>query len=205
MADYTTWIRGKTFATGDTLVFNYAGGHTVDEVSASDYASCSVGNSTSSDSSGTTSMIMNTPGQHYFICGMVGHCANGMKLTVTVGSDASSIALPPTTPPSIGSVSPPIPPIDNTNTPLAPSSHINPIITTPSTPGLENATPTPPAPPLEKSTTTTPTAQSFDNTHASALSPTLSPFSRSISSSSNIFSSNAILLIGLTVIKLFLS
>ena len=33
------------------IVFNYGAGHTVDEVSESDYKSCTLGNSISSDSS----------------------------------------------------------------------------------------------------------------------------------------------------------
>ncbi|PKI45581.1 hypothetical protein CRG98_033897 [Punica granatum] len=81
--DYTTWTKGKTFAVGDSLAFNYGGGHTVDEVSQSDYSSCTTGNSISSDSSGSTTIPLKTAGTHYFICGSMGHCAGGMKLAVT--------------------------------------------------------------------------------------------------------------------------
>ncbi|XP_057503760.1 blue copper protein-like [Actinidia eriantha] len=38
--DYTNWTSGKTFMVGDSLVFNYGSGHTVDEVSGSDYNTC---------------------------------------------------------------------------------------------------------------------------------------------------------------------
>ncbi|OVA20895.1 Plastocyanin-like [Macleaya cordata] len=100
--DYSTWTSGKTFAVGDTLVFNYGGGHTVDEVSASDYSSCAVGNSLTTDSSGATSITLKTPGTHYFICGVPGHCGNGMKLAVTVGGGGAAAgggtATTPTTP-----------------------------------------------------------------------------------------------------------
>ncbi|KAK4434225.1 Blue copper protein [Sesamum alatum] len=88
--DYGSWASDKTFAVGDTLVFNYAPGHTVDEVSANDYKSCTTGNSLSSDSSGATSITLKSAGSHYFICGVPGHCSGGMKLAVTVAAGAST-------------------------------------------------------------------------------------------------------------------
>ncbi|KAF3631002.1 blue copper protein [Capsicum chacoense] len=88
--DYGTWASGKTFKVGDSLVFNYPSGHTVDEVSSSDYASCSTSNSLSTDSSGATTIPLKTSGAHYFICGVMGHCSGGMKLSVTVAAAASS-------------------------------------------------------------------------------------------------------------------
>ncbi|XP_077251497.1 blue copper protein-like [Tasmannia lanceolata] len=101
--DYSTWTSGKSFAVGDSLVFNYGGGaHTVDEVSTSDYSSCTVGNSITTDSSGTTTITLKTSGTHYFICGVVGHCSQGMKLSVTVGGGTTTTPSTPTstTPPS---------------------------------------------------------------------------------------------------------
>ena len=65
-------------------VFNYGSGHTVDEVSGSDYNTCTVGNSIKTDNSGTTTLLLNTAGTHYYICGVIGHCGSGMKLAVTV-------------------------------------------------------------------------------------------------------------------------
>ncbi|XP_062228461.1 blue copper protein-like [Phragmites australis] len=88
-SDYTTWASGKKFKVGDTLEFNYAGGaHTVDEVSAADYASCSSSSALSSDSTGTTTVALKTAGKHYFICGVAGHCSGGMKLVVDVAAPA---------------------------------------------------------------------------------------------------------------------
>ncbi|KAL1214472.1 Blue copper protein [Cardamine amara subsp. amara] len=87
--DYTSVATGKAFAVGDTIVFNYGAGHTVDEVSQSDYKSCTIGNAISSDSSGTTSISLKTSGPHYFICGIPGHCSGGMKLSVTVAAASS--------------------------------------------------------------------------------------------------------------------
>ncbi|KAJ4843524.1 hypothetical protein Tsubulata_016325 [Turnera subulata] len=95
-SDYSTWTSDKTFKVGDSLVFNYGGGHTVDEVSASDYSTCTVGNAITSDSSGATTIALKTAGTHYFICGVVGHCGSGMKLSVKVA--AASSGSPATTP-----------------------------------------------------------------------------------------------------------
>ncbi|KAE8099953.1 hypothetical protein FH972_017896 [Carpinus fangiana] len=92
-ADYSTWTSGKTFVVGDSLVFKYSSGHTVDEVSGSDYSSCTVGNSLTTDSSGSTTIPLKTAGPHYFICSVVGHCGSGMKLSVTVAK-ASTAAAP---------------------------------------------------------------------------------------------------------------
>ncbi|KAF2291593.1 hypothetical protein GH714_025967 [Hevea brasiliensis] len=97
--DYSTWTSGKTFTAGDSLVFNYGGGHTVDEVSASDYNTCTVGNAISSDNSGATTIALKTAGTKYYICGAVGHCGSGMKIAIPVKAAASS----GTTTPSSGS------------------------------------------------------------------------------------------------------
>ncbi|PUZ61351.1 hypothetical protein GQ55_4G268800 [Panicum hallii var. hallii] len=93
--DYATWASGKKFKVGDTLEFKYAGGaHTVDEVSAADYAACSSSNALSSDSAGTTTVTLKTAGKHYFICGVAGHCSSGMKLVVDVAAAKSSAPAP---------------------------------------------------------------------------------------------------------------
>lgn len=87
-------------------MFNYATSHTVDEVSSSDYSSCSAGNAISSDSTGATTIPLKTAGTHYFICGVVSHCSNGMKLSVTVKSGGGSSTAPSSdTSPSGGSTS----------------------------------------------------------------------------------------------------
>ncbi|XP_010477507.1 PREDICTED: blue copper protein [Camelina sativa] len=88
--DYTPLTTGKSFAVGDTIVFTYGAGHTVDEVSENDYKSCTLGNSITSDSSGTTTISLTTTGPRYFICGIPGHCAGGMKLAITVASTTSN-------------------------------------------------------------------------------------------------------------------
>ncbi|CAL5046811.1 unnamed protein product [Urochloa decumbens] len=93
--DYATWASGKKIKVGDTLVFKYAGGaHTVDEVSAADYAACSSSNALSSDSAGSTTVTLKTAGKHYFICGVAGHCSSGMKLVVDVAAAKATAPAP---------------------------------------------------------------------------------------------------------------
>uniref|UniRef100_A0A0V0H2Y1 Putative blue copper protein-like n=1 Tax=Solanum chacoense TaxID=4108 RepID=A0A0V0H2Y1_SOLCH len=109
--DYTTWASGTTLNVGDSLAFNYPSGHTVDEVSSSDYASCTTGNSITSDSSGATTIPLKTAGTHYFICGVMGHCSGGMKLAVTVAAaggsgGGSTTPSPDTTTPTTGTTTP---------------------------------------------------------------------------------------------------
>ncbi|XP_058099956.1 blue copper protein-like [Magnolia sinica] len=89
--DYNTWTSGKTFAVGDSLAFTYVGGdHTVTEVSASDYSSCSAANAINTDSSGTTTIALKTAGTHYFICAVPSHCSGGMKVAVKVGGTSGT-------------------------------------------------------------------------------------------------------------------
>lgn len=79
-------------------VFGYnSGEHTVDEVSLSDYSSCSSSNPLSTDNRGSTRITLKTAGTHYFICGIPGHCTGGMKLAITVtGSPSDSNGAPGT-------------------------------------------------------------------------------------------------------------
>ncbi|XP_021740275.1 blue copper protein-like [Chenopodium quinoa] len=94
--DYGTWAASKTFVVGDSLVFNYGSGHTVDEVKQSDYKTCTIGNSISTDNKGTTSILLQTPGTHFFICAILGHCGSGMKLSVNVLPSAAPSTSPTT-------------------------------------------------------------------------------------------------------------
>ena len=72
-------------------VFNYMSkAHSVTEVSKSGYDTCSGANPLSDDESGSTVVPLQTPGTHYFICNVPGHCAEGMKLAVAVSATPSS-------------------------------------------------------------------------------------------------------------------
>ncbi|PKA50033.1 Blue copper protein [Apostasia shenzhenica] len=93
--DYSSWTTGKTFLVGDGIAFNYApGAHTVNEVKAKDYKACSASSYLTTDTSGSTTITFKKAGKHYFICGVSGHCAAGMKLAVTVSSSSSSAPSP---------------------------------------------------------------------------------------------------------------
>ncbi|KAI3889160.1 hypothetical protein MKW92_044283 [Papaver armeniacum] len=109
--NYDSWVSGKTFTVGDSLVFNYGAMHTVDEVSETEYDSCATGNSITSDSSGASTISLTTSGSHYFICGAMGHCDSGMKLAVIVAEtsdDASSVpSLTPAPTPLLGATTTP--------------------------------------------------------------------------------------------------
>lgn len=96
----------------------------MDEVSESDYNSCTAGNSISSDSSGATAITLKKPGTHYFICGAFGHCSNGMKIAITAAeaggpsyttsapTPAEDGAPPSTAPTSLGGAA--MPSLDST-------------------------------------------------------------------------------------------
>ncbi|CAL5081872.1 unnamed protein product [Urochloa decumbens] len=89
--DYTSWASGKNFGVGDKLVFRYVTkAHTVTEVSSkSAYDACSANGEVSDDDSGSTTVSLTTPGTHYYICNIPGHCASGMKFAITVSATPS--------------------------------------------------------------------------------------------------------------------
>ncbi|KAF8712830.1 hypothetical protein HU200_028603 [Digitaria exilis] len=90
--NYTLWSAGVTFRAGDQLVFKYAGGaHDVLEVTKADHDACSTSNPLATFATGDDVVTL-VPGgvTRYFICGVPGHCAAGMKLAVTVVVGAAS-------------------------------------------------------------------------------------------------------------------
>ncbi|XP_034598948.1 basic blue protein [Setaria viridis] len=93
----TAWASSIDFRSGDELVFKYdASAHNVVEVSSDDYRSCSAA-SPRSDVLRTGSDVVQLGGvSRYFICGVPGHCAAGMKLEVDPGCTTT---LPPPAPP----------------------------------------------------------------------------------------------------------
>lgn len=103
--DYAAWAKGKPFAIGDTLSFQYSSAHSVLEVSEADHGACSPSNPLRSHQGQSTTIPLTKAGTRYFICGAPGHCASGMKVAITVsggGGGSSSSA-------------------DNTATPSGPS------------------------------------------------------------------------------------
>ncbi|OMP01289.1 Plastocyanin-like protein [Corchorus olitorius] len=91
--DYNAWAKGKHFVVGDSLVFMYPSGHTVDEVFENDYKNCTEGNPITRDDSGCTTIPFLTVGFRYFMCGSMGHCAKGMKLAANVTAAPTPPAL----------------------------------------------------------------------------------------------------------------
>ncbi|KAM0837086.1 hypothetical protein ACQ4PT_061897 [Festuca glaucescens] len=78
-----SWSQGKSFRAGDVLLFKYApGAHNVVAVDAAGYNSCSAPGGAVRYSSGNDRVTLSR-GTSFFICGVPGHCAAGMKMAVT--------------------------------------------------------------------------------------------------------------------------
>ncbi|KAF0933096.1 hypothetical protein E2562_013834 [Oryza meyeriana var. granulata] len=163
--DYTSWAGSKPFKVGDSLVFKYASAaHTVVEVSAAGYLACAAANALGSDSSGSTTVALKTPGKHYFICSIPGHCAGGMKMEVDVsgssgggggGSTPSSPSSPtPTTPnPSTPTPTTPYPSTPTPTTPYPSTPTPTTPYTTPTTPACSGGAGATPVTPVTPGTT----------------------------------------------------
>jgi hypothetical protein len=94
--NYTSWASGVRLYAGDQLRFQYSvAEHSVVEVTKTGYDACNGGsNSTvATYRTGSDAIPIAAAGTRYFICGVPGHCAAGMKLQVNVGSQ------PPPPPP----------------------------------------------------------------------------------------------------------
>ncbi|TVU43433.1 hypothetical protein EJB05_09906 [Eragrostis curvula] len=89
--NYANWASSITFRAGDQLVFKYASGaHDVLEVSKADYDSCSGSSPRATFQTGDDTVSLPAAGTRYFICGVPGHCAAGMKLAVKVEAATST-------------------------------------------------------------------------------------------------------------------
>ncbi|KAI4384983.1 hypothetical protein MLD38_003060 [Melastoma candidum] len=97
-----SWGTAQTFSVGDTLVFQYSPNHDVTEVSKPEYDSCQATNPIQTNTGGSTTITLNSPGKRYFICTTPGHCTSGMKLQVDTlaASSSSSPSNSPETSPS---------------------------------------------------------------------------------------------------------
>ncbi|KAI7724419.1 hypothetical protein M8C21_008486 [Ambrosia artemisiifolia] len=89
---YATWASKRTFAVGDTLLFNFTTGfHTVAEVSQSANPDpCSSNDTLSLYSTSPATITLTRPGTHYYICTIIGHCQLGQKLTINVSHFAAT-------------------------------------------------------------------------------------------------------------------
>ncbi|XP_024369839.1 mavicyanin [Physcomitrium patens] len=86
---YQKWASEEKFTAGDNLVFVYnPAGHSVLEVSATDYAACST--TTPIKRYATGNDIISVPaGPSYWICGIPSHCPAGQKFNITAAAGSS--------------------------------------------------------------------------------------------------------------------
>ena len=85
--NYTQWASSIRFYTGDELRFQYpVAAHNVVEVTKQSYDNCSSSSPVATFPSGNDVVPLAAAGTRYFICGLPGHCAGGMKVQVNVQS-----------------------------------------------------------------------------------------------------------------------
>jgi hypothetical protein len=87
--NYTSWASGVRLYAGDQLRFQYSvAEHSVVEVTKSGYDACIGGSNytVATYRTGSDAIPLAAAGTRYFICGVPGHCAAGMKLQVDVSS-----------------------------------------------------------------------------------------------------------------------
>ncbi|KAL8091972.1 mavicyanin-like [Apium graveolens] len=123
--NYANWASSEKFAVGDNLIFNYGSSHSVDEVSQSDYNSCTAGNALNAYTGGQNTVALKKSGPMYFLCPSFGHCGGGMKLSITVAAASTPTtptATPPTTPGS------PSTPKDSPSGAISDSGYINKLV-----------------------------------------------------------------------------
>ncbi|KAM0919392.1 hypothetical protein ACQ4PT_008294 [Festuca glaucescens] len=95
--NYTRWASGVKLYAGDQLRFQYTvAEHNVVEVTKSGYDACNGSNNTvATYQTGNDTIPLAAAGSRYFICGVPGHCAAGMKLQVNVSSQQTPPPPPP--------------------------------------------------------------------------------------------------------------
>ncbi|CAI0629284.1 unnamed protein product [Linum tenue] len=107
---YSNWASGNSFSVGDILVFNFAAGaHDVTQVNKADYDSCSASNPMMTSTNTPARITLNTSGEHYFICGVPGHCSAGQKVTVNVLASTTGSSSPSPAPMALTPASAPSP------------------------------------------------------------------------------------------------
>ncbi|CAI0629279.1 unnamed protein product [Linum tenue] len=190
---YSNWASGNSFSVGDILVFNFAAGaHDVTQVNKADYDSCSASNPMMTSTNTPARITLNTSGEHYFICGVPGHCSAGQKVTVnvlasTTGSSSPSPApmvMPPSPSPAPRrALTPASAPSPAPTTVSAPTPSTSPVAgsTSPSPSG--STTPSSPSPTAGASSSPaprralTPASAPSPASTASAPTPSTSPVS----------------------------
>ncbi|XP_062188022.1 blue copper protein-like, partial [Phragmites australis] len=106
--NYAAWAASKKFHVGDTVVFTYLKQfHNVMAVSKADYKNCDATKSIATWSTGNDSIVLNTTGHHYFLCGFPGHCAAGQKVDIRVAAASAAPSEAPSMAPAPASGSKP--------------------------------------------------------------------------------------------------
>jgi hypothetical protein len=90
-------------------VFEYSASHDVVEVSKAGYDACSASTPVATYTGGKTTVKLATAGKRYFICGIPGHCASGMKLAVSVTAASTATPAKPRGQRSVAPVAAPAP------------------------------------------------------------------------------------------------
>ncbi|CAN6199498.1 unnamed protein product [Urochloa humidicola] len=105
--NYAAWAASKTFHKNDVVVFTYNKQfHNVMAVSKADYKNCDASKPIATWSTGNDSVVLNTTGHHYFLCGYTGHCAAGQKVDIRVASSSAASSPTPAPAPSGGGSNP---------------------------------------------------------------------------------------------------
>uniref|UniRef100_A0A0D9WPB9 Phytocyanin domain-containing protein n=1 Tax=Leersia perrieri TaxID=77586 RepID=A0A0D9WPB9_9ORYZ len=73
--------------------FSYPSSHDVVKVNKTGYDACLPANANASFSDGSTTVKLDAPGKHYFICSIPSDCAAGMKLE-TMGFEPKTFLSP---------------------------------------------------------------------------------------------------------------
>ncbi|KAF5732513.1 hypothetical protein HS088_TW17G00040 [Tripterygium wilfordii] len=110
--DYNNWAASKNFQLGDSIVFNYNPKfHNVKQVDSNAYQACDASRPIASLASGNDKFMLTNPGTFFFICGVPGHCSNGLKMALNViGSAPQTRPQTPPPPPSTYQTPPQTPP-----------------------------------------------------------------------------------------------
>nr|DAD33831.1 TPA_asm: hypothetical protein HUJ06_012682 [Nelumbo nucifera] len=103
--DMQKWSSSRNFFTGDNLVFIYKQNHNVIEVKEGAFTDCQITDPVHTYNDARTVIPLDRPGTRYFICGMPGHCALGLKIQVDVLPLPGKEAVPETPSDKIGSPS----------------------------------------------------------------------------------------------------
>ena len=99
--NYGAWAASKKFHVGDIVVFTYNKQfHNVMAVSKADYKNCDVTKPIATWSTGKDSVVLNTTGHHYFLCGFPGHCGLGQKVDVRVAASSAAPSAAPSMAPA---------------------------------------------------------------------------------------------------------